>query len=73
MARFDYYDDYTLEELEKERMDLIENIEKDLEILDNPKASGEQKSEIKNSDLKYDRERFQYVDDLIRQRNQRTR
>ena len=65
MARFNYYDDMTLEELKKEKEALMDYLETYERVLADPYASSEQKSEILNSDKKYDSERLEYVESII--------
>ena len=67
--RFGYIrelDDNSLLNKKKEVMSEIEYL---LALLDNPRTSSEQKSEISNSDLKYERDRLEYIESQIKERN----
>ena len=67
--RFGYYRNKTNEELEKERELIINTMKEYMEILDKKNASGYQKSEIRNSDLIFEREKLEFVDKVLDERN----
>ena len=67
---FEEYNTKSLEELIQLEEQIIEEIKYLLKICENKKASPEQISEIKNSDLKFEKEKLQYIQKLIEQ-NQR--
>ncbi len=63
--RFGFYKELSIEELEIEKEILMKEIDYLLKVLDDKKALSEQKSEIINSDLKYEREKLQYINLLL--------
>ena len=67
--RFGYYRENNNEELEKERTQIIDEIEYLLKILNSKTASSEQKSEIRNSDLKFERDKLELIDKVLEERN----
>ncbi|MEE3342614.1 MAG: hypothetical protein VZS44_00815 [Bacilli bacterium] len=67
--RFGYYREKTDEELENEREVIINDMEYLESILSNKDASSEQKSEIKNSDLKFEREKLKFINNILEERN----
>lgn len=68
--RFEEYNTKSQGELIQLEEQIIEEIQYLLGICNNKKASPEQISEIKNSDLKFEKEKLQYIQKLIEQ-NQR--
>ena len=70
--RFGYYRDKTTEELEEEKEIILKNIEHWISILNDKKASSYQKSEIRNSDLKFEREKLDFVDKVLKERSKRS-
>lgn len=67
--RFGYYREKTDEELENEREVIINDMEYLESILSNKDASSEQKSEIINSDLKFEREKLKFINNILEERN----
>ncbi len=65
--RFGYLRDKSLNELTAEREDLLEETNYLLELLEDKNVSSEEKSEIRNVDLKYLREKMFYVDELLKE------
>lgn len=65
MARFEELDDLSIDELLKLEESIVEDTEHLLRVLDDPNASTEQKSEIRNSDLKFNREQLEYIKNLV--------
>lgn len=59
--RFEYLNTYSKEELEKLKQETIEDMDYLLKKLEDNNTSSEEKSEIKNSDLKYDKELIEYI------------
>lgn len=64
LNRFEYLNTYSKEELEKLKQETIEDLNHLLEKLEDANTSSEEKSEIRNSDLKYDRELLEYIEYL---------
>lgn len=67
--RFGYLKELDDESLLRKKEEIVDEIEYLNAVLDDPNASSEQKSEILNSDLKYERDRLEYVGYLIKERN----
>lgn len=67
--RFGYIRELDDTSLLKKKNEVMAEIEYLLALLDNPKTSSEQKSEISNSDLKYERDRLEYIESQIKERN----
>ena len=65
--RFDYLDDKSLEELEKEMEDTKQDLEQCQKQINEGKNS-ESTAELYN-DLKYDREKLEYLEELITSKN----
>ena len=63
--RFSHYNDWSLEDLEREKAKLLDDLEYLFGILDDPKASSEQKSEIRNSDIRHEEDAVTYIEYLI--------
>ena len=66
--RFGYYRNNSSDELEIEKNQIVGEIDYLLRILNSKKASDNQKSEIRNSDLKFEREKLNYINELIKER-----
>lgn len=67
--RFGYIRELDDTSLLKKKNEVMAEIEYLLSLLDNPRTSSEQKSEISNSDLKYERDRLEYIESQIKERN----
>ena len=67
--RFGYYRNKTDEELEKEKELIIKSMNDYMVVLDDKEASSYQKSEIRNSDLKFEREKLEFVEKVLNERN----
>ena len=67
--RFGYYREKDNEELEKDKEQIINDIEYLMLILDSKDAPSEQKSEIRNSDLKFEREKLEFINKILEERN----
>lgn len=65
--RFGYYRNNSNEELEIEKKRIVSEIDYLLHILDS-NVSFEQKSEIRNSDLKFERDKLEYIDIIMKER-----
>ena len=65
--RFGYYRNNSNEELEIEKKQIVSEIDYLLHILDS-NVSFEQKSEIRNSDLKFERDKLEYIDIIMEER-----
>ncbi len=66
--RFGYLKEKTNEELGMMEEAISNEIEYLLHILDSKDASSDQKSEIRNSDLKFERERLDYIEHILDER-----
>ncbi len=66
--RFGYLNEKSVDELVILREQIVEDMNYMLNVLENGQAFREQKSEI-NDDLKFDREKLEYVDFLIEKKN----
>ena len=66
--RFKYMREYSTEELEALKEELAQNINVYLRKRTDNSVSSEEKSEIINSDLVYDRQRVAYINDLLNER-----
>ena len=64
-SRFSYYNDKSVDELEKEKAEVLDDMEYLYKQLDDNNVSSEQKSEIINSDLALDRDILEYLDYLL--------
>ena len=64
--RFGYLRELSIKELEELKESLIQDTEYLLKVLDDQNASSEQKSEIKNSDLKFNREQLEYIEEVLK-------
>lgn len=67
--RFGYLKELDNESLNRKKEEIINEIEYLMAVLNNPNTSQEEKSEIKNSDLKYERDRLEYINFLVLDRN----
>ena len=67
--RFKYLDELSDDELLASRVELVKEIEYLLERLEIKNTNGTFKSEIQNSDIKYEREKLEYINYLIDARN----
>ena len=67
--RFKYLDELSDDELLASRVELVKEIEYLLERLEIKNTNGTVKSEIQNSDIKYEREKLEYINYLIDARN----
>ena len=63
--RFSYLKEYTVEKLLKEREELIDDINHMLNVVDSEDSSL-RKSEFLNTDLKFDREKLEYIESLLK-------
>ena len=66
--RFKYLREYSTEDLEALKEELARDIETYLKKLTDDSISSEEKSEILNSDLIYDRQRIAYINNLLKER-----
>lgn len=66
--RFGYLREKTNEELETMEENVSNEIQYLLHILDSKDASTDQKSEIRNSDLKIERDKLDYIEQLLDER-----
>ena len=66
--RFGYLREYSLEQLLKERLDLIDDINYMLDVTYSENSSL-RKSEFLNTDLKFDKEKLEYIECLLEERN----
>ena len=67
--RFSYMNEMTIEELEELKSETTNEIENMLSILDDKNSSPEQKSEFTNTDLKYEKDKLEYIEYLIQKKN----
>lgn len=67
--RFGYLDELDDESLLKKKEEIVDEIEYLNTMLNDPQSSPEEKSEILNNDLRYERDRLEYVGFLIKERN----
>ncbi|MBQ9024095.1 MAG: hypothetical protein IJ105_02605 [Bacilli bacterium] len=67
--RFGYLDELDDESILRKKEEIVDEIEYLNTVLDDPNSSSEEKSEILNSDLRYERDRLEYVAHLIKERN----
>lgn len=67
--RFGYLNELDDEGILRKKEEIIDEIEYLNTVLNDPHASSEEKSEILNSDLKYERDRLEYIGYLIKERN----
>ena len=67
--RFGYLKELDDQELLLKREEVKDEIEYLMAQLDDPKTPAQFKSEIRNSDLLFERDRLRYVEHLIKERN----
>ncbi len=67
--KFGYYKEKSIEELEQERKEIMYEINYILETIEDKKTTSSKKSELLNTDLKYEREKLNYIDLLIQEKN----
>ena len=69
--RFGYLKELDDESLIIKKEEILSEIEYLMTVLNNENTSPEEKSEIRNSDLKYERDRLEYINHLILDRKTR--
>ena len=62
--RFERYNELSIEELKAKREEIIKSINDMIEDINDKKTNGNLKSEL-NEDIKYEREKLQYIENLI--------
>ena len=63
--RFERYNELSIEELKAKREEIIKSINDMIEDINDKKTNGNLKSEL-NEDIKYEREKLQYIENLIK-------
>lgn len=71
--RFGYYREYTTEELEQEQEKILSEIEYLNYVIKNKSIypSSNQESEFKNSDLLFERDKLEFVEKVLEERNKK--
>ena len=67
--RFEYYREKSFEDLIQEKEKILNEINYLLELLASKEVSSEQKSEILNSDIKYEKEKLNFINILLNKNN----
>ena len=67
-SRFNYLKEMSTEELLEEIETLRINLETMMETLNDPDASDEQKSEFRNRDIPYNKDKIKYIQGLVESR-----
>lgn len=62
--RFERYNELSIEELKAKREEIIKSINDIIEDINDKKTNGNLRSEL-NEDIKYEREKLQYIENLI--------
>ena len=67
--RFSYLDSMSISQLEALRDTAIQEINFYLKVLDDKNASSYKKSEIRESDFKYEEDKLEYIEYLIQEKS----